>query len=72
MSDVNDAMDESESILRSLYHETVEAEEKKDPIRETEINENEKPADIEKKDKSSDLNKLVDQISVRLPFVLRF
>ena len=69
MDDINVAMDESENILKSLNDEVKEAEEKKDAAKEDEINENDKEkqedGEIEdKKDKSPDLNKFVDQISV--------
>jgi hypothetical protein len=69
MDDINVAMDESENILKSLNDEMKEAEEKKDVAKEDEINENDKEkqedGEIEdKKDKSPELNKFVDQISV--------
>jgi hypothetical protein len=69
MDDINVAMDESENILKSLNDEMKEAEEKKDAAKEDEINENDKEkqedGEIEdKKDKSPELNKFVDQISV--------
>ena len=70
MDDINAAMDESENILKSLDDEIKQkqAEEKKDKGKEDEINENAEEAredeDTEKKDKSPELNKFVDQISV--------
>ena len=61
-------MEESEDILKSLGDEMKQFEEKKDAAKEDEINENEEEKDdgekADTKDKSPDLNKFVDQISV--------
>ena len=61
-------MEESEVILKSLSDEMKQFEEKKDAVKEDEINENEEEKDdgekADTKDKSPDLNKFVDQISV--------
>ncbi|XP_028414728.1 nuclear anchorage protein 1-like isoform X2 [Dendronephthya gigantea] len=68
MDDINLTMEESENILSSLNDEIKKAEEKKDIAKGEEINENEEEElpEKEKEKQASDLNKFVDQISLRL------
>lgn len=60
---INDTLEEDEDILKTL-HDLHPTDEKKDSLKEDEINGNEQHPD--EKYSSEDLNKHVDQISVSL------